>query len=274
MKYRILIFSKDRAAQLLALLESFERHCLDFLAIDICVLYLTTTEQHTRQYKQLEETYEWMTFQKESIVEKDVPNLIKGTEYIAFFTDDSICLRDFRIKEATDILQAQEDSIGFSLRLGRNITYSYPHSCNQDVVNFEEVTTNILRVNWTKYRYDFGYPMELSSSIYRSSDVLHMLHGVNMSNIKHIENSLWQRSKQMMTDKKPYLLFYPTSRAFSNALNITASDTGNRYSKREDCTIEKMADRFDAGYKIDIIPFDDFTPIGAHQEVNFTWIRE
>ena len=273
MKYRNLIFSKDRASQLLALLESLERHCLDITSIDTCVLYLVTTEQHERQYKQLEETHDWVKFQREKNIESDILSLLQDTEHVTFFTDDSICIRDFRIKEVAEMLQAQQDSIGFSLRLGRNITYSYPHSCSQDKVDFEEIAANILKINWTKYKCDFGYPMELSSSVYRTSEILQMLCGTNMSTLKHVENSLWQRSKQKMTNKKPYLLCYPVSRTFSNALNITAPDTGNRYSKRQDCTIEKMADNFDEGYKIDVSTFDIFTPIGCHQEVDLSWVK-
>jgi len=165
-----------------------------------------------------------------------------------------------------------EDVLGFSLRLGRNITYSYPHKCPQDKPVFTELGDDVLKLDWTKYKCDFGYPMELSSSIYRVSDVRALLQESNISTLQHVENSMWYNSR-FRKDMQPNLMCFETTCVFSNPMNITGSNSTNRFSNDATYSVDAVAKKFDEGFKIDIKPFIEFIPIGCHQEVPYSWIR-
>jgi len=268
---RLLIFSKDRASQLLALLESLKSMCLEFETLDIVVLMKTSTDQHKKQYEELEAKFSDIYFYEETVLSLDINILIMKSSYIVFFVDDSICVLPFSVNTVIDKLEKHSNVIGFSLRLGENITYSYPHSCNQKCPSCIEIDEDIRQIDWTESECDFRYPMEVSSSIYRTSDVQGLLYGANKSSVQHIENSLWLKCVSLK-GSKPNLMFFSASRAFANPMNITHNNNGNRYSDIKGYSAKEMADKFDAGFKIDVKSFEGFVPISCHQEVPFSWV--
>jgi hypothetical protein len=268
----ILIFSKNRAMQLLALLESLEGTCEDLDFERVQIVYKTTTERHERQYEELKRLYPAISFSPERTIAFDYMDVVRSSWHVMFLTDDSIFLRDFRIAEIEKSLGEHGDCIGFSLRLGRNITYSYPHDCSQDAVEFVEAGNGVLGLNWTLYKCDFGYPMELSGSMYRSSDLLFLSKGMNMSTLHHVESSLDRRVKDVGRDKCG-LLCYPISHVFSAPMNLTSAISQNRASNTAEYSVDAMAEKFDEGYKIDVSLFRDFVPSACHQEVTFSWKR-
>ncbi len=67
-----LIFSRDRAMQLDAVLRSFFLRCLDGELEQVYVLYRTSTEQHARQYAALQETYPTVNFVTQGEFRRDV----------------------------------------------------------------------------------------------------------------------------------------------------------------------------------------------------------
>ena len=55
-----LVFSKDRALQLQATIESFLLHCSE--DVEICVLYKATNELHQEQYENLQAKFPDISF--------------------------------------------------------------------------------------------------------------------------------------------------------------------------------------------------------------------
>jgi hypothetical protein len=269
---RILIPSKDRAMQLLALLESLESQCTDFNESDVVVLYKTSTRQHYNQYIEVKRMFPGVLFRMENNIASDFIDIVENSKYALLLCDDTLFVRDFELLKIVQLLEKHSDCIGFSLRLGKNVLYSYPHNCAQDKVVFTELGGDILKFNWTLYKCDFGYPMELSSSFYRSADILQLAEGVDLHTLHHIESSLWNSSKQT-GQWKPNLLCFTTSHAFSNPMNLTSIHSANRFSKREEFSVSKLAELFDKGFKIDILPFDNIVPISCHQEFAYSWIE-
>ncbi len=176
MPLRTIIFSKNRAMQLDATLRSYLKHCKDFGKSDVYVLYLATNEFHKQQYRILASDAKYSSVPIKFVPEKDFRNdliaLLSGIDYVLFLTDDNIFVKDFTLQSILNALQKNSDAIGFSLRLGKNTTYCYPFDKNHSLPEFEICGNSILKFNWTNAEYDFGYPLELSSSIYRISSAL------------------------------------------------------------------------------------------------------
>ena len=68
---KCLIFSKDRAAQLLLLLESLTLYCDDWKLFPITVLYKVTTERDKEQYEIVQTTYPSVNFKLEQDLRTD-----------------------------------------------------------------------------------------------------------------------------------------------------------------------------------------------------------
>lgn len=274
MKRTCLIFSKDRAAQLFLLLESLSLLCDDWDTLPITVLYKTGANRYRQQYDIVKSTYPKVKFMLEEDLRKDFYTVLDGTDFVTFFTDDSIAVRPFSVGECCLMLIEKEKSIGFSLRLGTNIFYCYPHRCAQKLPEFSKLEGDMLEFTWVRAEYDFGYPLEVSSSIYRTRDILASLDSChcNFSTVNHIESSMSQRAN-MFRDDKPNMLCYDISRAFANPLNIVTKAVGNRYSNKVMYEPSHLADRFDRGDKIDITPFLNFVPIGCHQVFDLLWVE-
>jgi len=269
---RILIFSKDRAMQLLALLESLKLQCLDFEESVVTILYKTTAPQHQNQYVEIQKMFPSINFRRDKELSTDFLNVVINSQYIMFLVDDSIFVREFRFSDVITALDKNLDCVGFSLRLGKNISYSYPHNQNQDKISFSELDNEMLKFDWTQYTYDFGYPMEISSSIYCSYDILELAMGVKFSSVNNIESVL-DAKKTLLKKDKPMLMCFSVSHAFANPINITSGLVGNRVGSNVEYSLNSLADEFDAGYKVDVSSFKDFTPIGCHQEVSLPWIE-
>ena len=273
MKMLCLIFSKDRAAQLLALLESFHYFCSDIEMFDIVILYKTSSQWHQDQYSELEESHPGIQFILENTFEKDVRALLTQ-KYILFLVDDCIFINSFRMQDAASLLESQQDCIGVSLRLGSNITYCYPKGISQAQPEFFKYENALMKFNWVTSEHDFGYPMEVSSSLYRVEDVIFLLNSHSFATVNHLEGILMRRSSAFKISK-PFLLSYLTSRAFCNPLNIVScvGTSTNRKSQNMDYKSDELSRKFGDNLKIDISKFIDFIPIGCHQEVDIKWMK-
>jgi GT2 family glycosyltransferase len=152
-----------------------------------------------------------------------------------------------------------------SLRLGWNTTHCY-------MLDTAQTAPETWKYPWADHDLDFGYPFDLSSSIYRVADVLPLLEMPAYSNPNTLEAFLdW--SKDQFKDTRPLLLFDGNSRAFANPLNkVQTIFTGNKSGRDSRYSIERLAALFDKGYRIDIGKFDDYVPKGVHEEVDLSYL--
>jgi hypothetical protein len=72
-------FSRDRAMQLEAALNSFYLHCCDVESTQLSVLFLATSEVHTRQYDTLIKAYPRVTFLRQTNFRRDLLTCLRPT---------------------------------------------------------------------------------------------------------------------------------------------------------------------------------------------------
>ena len=268
-----MIFSKDRAMQLDCTLRTLHLLCRDIDQAAVRVLYTTSSDLHERGYQKLREEFRSVGFIEEKAFKKDLLSVLRSYEYVLFLVDDCIFVREFTIADVANALARRESAIGFSLRLGRNTTYCYMHERSQSMPAFINVSDRMLAFDWTASELDFGYPLELSSSVYRVSHILPLLNRLDFKNPNTLEASL-DANKSAYAKVKPELLCYEASVAFCNPANkvqnvFIANRAGgdNRYST------ENLACHFMEGYRISAKGFFGFTPNSCHQEVNYIFDR-
>jgi len=192
--------------------------------------------------------------------------LYEGRRYVLFLVDDNIFVRDFSLDEAIRVLASHPDAIGFSLRLGKNIDFCYPTRQYQRIPPHQSLSGGILKFDWTSAAGDFGYPLEISSSIFRVRDVVPLIRHFGFHNPNSLEAMLsgkrWLFSKCM-----PYLLSYSVSVTFCNPINIVQQDAANRAGTRNEYSSNNLLRLFDQDYRIDASKYSDFTPNSCHEEV-------
>jgi len=199
------------------------------------------------------------------LVQRLIPTPPSDT-YILFLVDDNLFVRDFNLGEVIQELQSHLDVLGVSLRLGRNTTYCYAMDRPQSMPVFISLTGSLLKFNWTTAEYDFGYPLEVSSSIYRAREIVPLVSGMRFLNPNDVEGYI-AAHRRLFYSKFPSLLCYDLSITFCNPINIVQTTTDNRAGEQFHYTVNEMNERFDRGDRIRVNAYTGFTPNACHQEV-------
>jgi hypothetical protein len=294
------VFSKDRALQLDACLSSFARQVTGADSVKMVIIYAASSPRFLRQYRELANEHETRS---EFLLEQDfreqllgalqavIPRLsgagrtpigrvLRGRpaaeagppDGILFLVDDALFVRPFRLTTALEALRVHPDALGFSLRLGRNTTLSYVLDRAQRLPPFQSAGPNMLKFDWTKADGDYGYPLEVSSSIYRLSTMASLIRTLPFSDPNTLESQLSLRAKGFHRSK-PSLLCSETSVAFSVPMNRVQEVFENRTGDDPEWSVGRLADKFDKGYRLDTGALDGFVPAACHQEIEPSFIQ-
>jgi len=260
-----LIFSKDRALQLQAAIESFFLHCRDPEKVRLHVLYAASNDHYRGQYESLRDKFGVVAFVEETAFKAQVVSLVGAARHVLFLVDDNLFVGDFSITEILDALRAHGDAIGFSLRLGRNTTYCYAHDTAQRRPIFQRLGERVLKYDWTSAEYDFGYPLELSSSVYRTADILQLLRSTEYNNPNTLEGAM-AANAHVYRQERPSLLCFDRSVAFCVPVNMVQTVCKNRAACNWNYPAGQLAEAFDKGARIDVQRYSGFVPNACHQE--------
>src|SRR5437879_3992767 len=257
--------------QLDAVLRSLRLHCRDAHLLATTVLYTVSNDTHARHYAQLAREHPGVHFLEEKDFKADMLSLIKPGRFLLFLVDDNIFVREFSLEDAVDQLQATPQALAFSLRLGRNTIYCYMLAKYQKLPEFMDIGRGMLGFNWTTGERDFGYPFDVSSSIYRTSDMLPLLEQIPFSNPNTLEGHLDGIKGEM--GEQNVLLCFDQSVTFSNPINKVQSVLpNNRGGKHKRYTPTHLAEMFEEGYRINVEAYTNFVSTGCHQEVRLKFI--
>ena len=260
----VIYFSKDRAMQLHASLTSFQRYATNYETSDVFVLF--QTDEYQYQYDNLCEEFKTVFFIKETELTKQVHEILTHYKAVLFVVDDTLFYRKFDLAACTDYLLQHSKVLGFSLRLGRNINISHVHNCDINPPVFEKTKDGFLTYKWFGKHREFCYPIEVSSSIYRTTDINKFLLEVK-GNPGHIEGQFSRKSK-LFKNSHPYLSCLENSVAFSVPVNVVRSETRCPRGRSYPIFIKELATKFDAGLRINTDPPIE-TINGCHVEVRY-----
>jgi len=257
-----IIFSKDRAMQCRLCLETFFENVKE-KETSVVVLYNTTSDRHEASYEILKKEQPHVSFIKEVSFQDDLLKILANKIYVLFVVDDCIFTRPFSIQECEDVLRLNHIAIGISLRLGVNTNYCYPINEKQNIPDFMSINGNKMIFNWQTSQYDFNYPLELSSSLYKIETIETILHKGKYNNPNELEWLFYNNLK--MYQLKPLLISFKESVAFCNPINKTRDNT-NRSGVNQDYSIDSLLTKFEKGGRISTKQFRNFITNSAHQE--------
>jgi glycosyltransferase involved in cell wall biosynthesis len=262
----MLVFSKDRALQLEAMLRTFYQCCGDAELAEVNVIYATSTEAHALQYAALADAHPQTHFRPERNFREDTIRFSRRAPYILLAVDDAVFARRFCLQDGVNTLAKHPEVIGFSYRLGRNITLHYPTTTIQKTPDFAPLEAGLLQVDWTRSAQYFAYPLEVSSSLFRTSDIAPLLEQQPYDHPNTLESKL-NDCKHTYAVARPALAFYETSVAFCIPLNVVQDRFDNRHTGQHDWSAEALAARFNRGERLFPNGLQGLVPNSCHQEV-------
>lgn len=269
-----LIFSRNRPAQLDALLMSLERNAPG--VFDITVLWRSTSPEFYRGYLRLLEINSYASIlEHEGDFRTDVMRYLPERGPVVFFTDDSILYRP--LPSIPDVFGA--DLAAFSLRLGANTTRCYPHNRDQRVPDqFEtlwwpdEAANQTAMWDWREADGDFGYPASLDGHIMLATDVRHMIGNQGFTNPNTLEDVLAFHARGRL----PHALaaFGQSCLVGIPANRVADTHDTNRAGDLSSYSIETLNSLFLDGYRVNIDAMDWTLVDGAHSEIPLVLEKE
>lgn len=262
----LIIFSKDRAAQLDLLFQSLKKNA-GHLFFDIRVLYTYSDKNFKKGYETLiGEWKEFATFVCEKSFNSDLKQIIATVDdYVCFMTDDDIFYQkaDFRLKELLTVMK--EIELGcFSFRLGKNTVNQYSTEEKSEIPNFLADYDNKFLI-WNKDlipNINFSYIFSVNGHVFRSTTIKHLFKAFDSDNPNHLESQL-QKFRYFISPliaclHESTLVNVPVNRVNKEVENIF----GTQFLQAE----EDLNDKYLSGKRI-ILNKIDFSKVeGTHQE--------
>ena len=267
-----IVFSKDRPLQLDATLASLDLNVGDLGLARISVLYAASTPFFAAQYRILGLDHPSVEFHRERDFKPDLVELVAASQFVLFVVDDTIFVADALLSAGTSILESDSSCVGFSYRLGRNTTYCYSMDKPQRLPAFESAGQGIVTFDWPGTDYDFGYPIEVSSSLYRTADLLPLLESLPYRNPNTLEDVLAARAGDFRA-RRPHLACYEQSVALSVPANLVQAAWVNRTSARPELSPASLAGEFSRGRRLDVAHYRGHVARAAHEELPFVFMQ-
>ena len=242
----VVVFSRDRACQLEALLRSMER----FVHVPhrTTVLYTSSDDAFEQGYRLLKEQYGEVRFVREHDFKRDLIEILSPARrlrrHFMFLVDDMLFLRDWSGGENLQLFTDNENILTLSLRLGENITYCHPRSMATVPHDFTE--SNLW--HWREAHDGYwNYPMSTDGHIFRAEDLVDLIESLDFSNPNTMEVALLDHGIQkplMLAEQRPYLVSLALNRVQSTFANrcgeITAEQLNRAYLDGETIDIEPI----------------------------------
>jgi hypothetical protein len=272
----MIVFSKNRPMQLYATLESLLNRS-NYLEVHkeykINVLYKITPE-YTESYKKIIEIFrDYFNFVQEKDFPNDVIKILEKNEYILFLVDDTIFIRDFKFENIFSIFENIVNLIGVSLRLSLDTTYCYSINQKQKIPDTCHCYNDFYIYDWSKAQFDFQYPIDLSSSFYKTDVLLPFIKEIKDTciNPNYLEHFLFmniiQKAQYGQLNNLYNLAFPKKSIAISIPANIVNDFVKNRYMENG-ISPENLLTFFENGYRIDVDLLKDYPNQSVHEQIN------
>ncbi len=262
----LIVFSRDRAFQLEALLSSLKVNCNIFDQITVIVKHsnndflkgyqqidsdiLNNCDTHIRLMRQ-------HNFKSDVLKSFNIPARIDGltySEYTCFMVDDLIAYTRQKIALYIEgFLECVHENTIFSLRLGSNIKHC-PY-IEENLIAYE--------FQWEKQTKYWTYPFSLDGHIFRTDFIKPIIEKINFTNPNKLESHLQKYKKQA----PKYMSCFNQSVVVSNPINRVSDTATASYGEKYPHTAKELNDRFLNGERMDWenMCFDNINM--PHQEI-------
>lgn len=264
------VFSKDRALQLHALLSS----CMEKMApqVPLRVLYHASTPAHQRAYEEVRELIPRTTisFRKQDSDRSFRDNLMELLDAIAsekmfFLVDDIVFTEDVDVR---DFAQYDTDKFVPTLRMGLNLNKCYTLQKDQPLPEATAAATkDTLTWKWEEGLYDWGYPLSVDGHFFSTHEMTTMIRLLQFSAPNTLEDQL-QKFRRFFLFRTG--ICYKKSRIVNIPCNKVQTENKNLYGNMHQ---DFLLDRWQQGYQMDFRRLYGCMNESAHQDIPFEFIK-
>lgn len=269
LKITFIVFSKDRAIQLHALLKSLNNYIVG--EYDVKILYAVSDDGYSRAYKALVmefKDFPTIQFYKENNFKTDLDQIVSQIAggRIFFLVDDILFKNPFNL---SDLEYIDSNTEIFSLRHGIHLSYSYVVYKDQNLPTFNNFKKNkkFLQWRWSKSELDWAYPLSVDGHLYNLWEVKFWIKKLTYKSPNSFEGAI-----QLL--KSNYMKFSGVccneSIIFNNPCNKVQLEVANIHGTMHQSRLLQL---WDQGYIIDYKIFEGYNNNSVHEEVNFTLIK-
>lgn len=267
----LVVWSKDRAAQLHLLMESINRFMPNTFVTS--VIFKASNQEFAEGYDKVAQEFEGVDFDllpetADNNLEKLTKEVIsdESFDYIAFSTDDTVI---FRQPEDNIFRHLHASLATFSLRLGLNTLAQDIHRGT-----FQPPLNKFFWHNGVPcWRFDeyhpndnYGYPFGLDMHIYCRGIVWPIINDIEFRNTNELESKLFY--------KKGLIPPYMSSFKHSVAVNIPANNHSQitLAGKQYPADINWLNSQYLEGKRLNLEKIMNTEVIGCHQEMELEFV--
>lgn len=259
-----IVFSKDRAFQLDALLRSFLELCEEKDS-RLNVLYTCSSTAHEAAYRELQARVpsNRIAFYRETAFRDNLLSILNRgiSPAIYFLVDDNLFVRPFSLRCFASFPLFQYVP---SLRMGEHHDYCYTRSKHQKIPQFEKVNwkeTLYLSWHWRQEEHDWNFPLSVDGHFFDRGEILIMSRHSNFHSPNSLETSL-QTYVESFLDRTGIAL--PEPRLINIPWNRVQNENKNRHGKIDN---EALLQLWQNGKQLEIAAYRNIQTSGTHQEL-------
>ena len=241
----IIVFSRDRACQLDALLHSYRQFVEE---PGLTVIFSYSNDFFKSGYDKLVPGFPKVNFVKESHFKTDLLQDIKPEHPLTvFLVDDIVFRRKFSWDcEEVKHFQQSQDIICLSLRLSPAINHCYSKNCSSPAPQLD----NNYCWNWRPELGDWAYPMSVDGHIFKTEDILPLMIKLEYQTPNTLEEALAGNPlphPKMMCLKEHVVFNIPQNMAQTDCKNrcqkngLSTKQLNKRYLNSEVINIDYLA---------------------------------
>lgn len=262
---QLIVFSKDRALQLDALLRSYFFYTEN--PVSVKVLFRASSVEFEKAYAELIQLYSDrpIEFIQERSFKKDLVELFDRLtcSKVIFLVDDLQFKNPVNFKSFTGINPRENIA---SLRLGTHLNYAYTLNMKQPLPTFKKVG-DMLSWNWNKASGDWAYPLSVDGHLFDKEEFKVLVNELDYKAPNSFEAAL-----QLMHPffAKRNGLCFQNSVLINNPCNKVQNENDNVFGN---ASIEDLNAKWLEGYRVDFQQFDQLRNVSAHQELPLTFLK-
>ncbi len=266
-----IVFSKDRALQLHALLSSYLEKVVS--PVPLHVLYHTSTPSHQIAYEEVMKIFSGkFSFIKQEANNSFRDNLITLLDSVLaqrvfFLVDDVLFIDDFDVR---DFAKFNTDKIVPSLRMGLNLKKCYTVQKEQplpELMSCPDREEDNICWKWNQGVYDWSYPLSVDGHFFSTQEIAAMTKLIRFSAPNTYEDQL-QKFRRFFLFRMG--VGYKKSKIVNISCNKVQKENKNLCGNLHQ---DFLLERWLKGYQMDYRSLYGFSNTSAHQEIPFEFIK-
>jgi hypothetical protein len=257
----MMVFSRNRALQLYALLESIEKY-FDATKINVTILH-RYDDDHKASLANVSSHFGSYKFIDESDFQNQVQEFLASPgELVTFLTDDIIFKDHVSTQQVSEIMLANPSVLAFSLRLGLHVYDCYALGQEQPSPQGNVYPPNLFVWNWRSAQMDWEYAFSVDGHVFRKPHLSTWTSPLNYHHPNSFEEAL--QLCRRLQDIPPAMACYVTSKLVNLPINRVQDSHQNRCGEIDS---NYLLEKWDAGLCLDIERYHRVLNKGVHDEL-------